>query len=1047
MPADVGGEKGGSNLAYMEQLICNLTRGTRPGAALVARSAGLTRELATEVMTAITGWDPRLEGEPGQAVLQSIPLKGVLPGIPGRLYLVSRARLGDDRHVLVHGLILSEGDYGAYGLNPYRIQAEGLLPASWAPGMILERIERRPSSFAALVSPLPNEEDAQLLDEALRQYFSTGRLIIALADPDEAAERFFALFLESIPTHLRRELRFASYAPAGQSEVAVGAACMPEGSFQAWRGTLRAAGRRSLPPDMEDYVATVRRHVAAGDLMSLTAAGGDFLHASGRREPPQKPAAAPSADAAHAPQPPPAVPAQERSVPRPRRGGCPEEFVVPQRARAVANSARARGERGQASRGFWLVLVVVVAAGGGAALLTSRQEPVSWTPWARTGDQAASPGGTPAPVRPALAGTSAEMGGVIDVGALYESELEVFRRQTAAPATEGQRLQAGVRARDALLERGADALRRQAQEHLAEAGRDVDPAATPQDEAQRARALAAKGRDVARELRRLTLATHAFNSGEPWDDLSSLDATRVRARWDSVRRRSPRLLADCERRLEICGLTARMDTVGRQTAARARLASLLGQARRDKGWLPGLRQATAELEAVSLPPALSAWRGVAARLAALKSAEDETDFGAQACLPGWEDGAGISAAVPAAVESLRVALAAPDRGAELGLARAVMDLHDNLGRARDLAAGEASNDELVRLFAALDASVALTFDPAVYADHVERARMAALAALLASARAPGVLPLALFPRADRQAALDFLELERQGAAGVAWNRLADTTPVPFLARWARARARSPDPAPPRFRPRFESDFQRLTAAAAALAAEAQRGRDWTTDVIELRVRVDSFLAHYPDRPSLTGAQIERKARARALAQALDAPLRVPLSGVTVTLEASQLRMPAEIVVELIVAGGDDSFRSPAVLLTRDATGNWSGTCALAGEIALRPAHPLEARINRVADGRTLAVARYGRQGALDAPPGGLLRARPAAEPEGEALVGSVAFEIPGWFWRRLAVPDLRQPLAARQSADSRAASGRSRMEDGTLTRQSAAASSSWSPKP
>jgi len=250
-------------MACMEQMVCSLARGAGAGTAILARSAGLTRELATEAMTAITTWSPPGEGTQDGSVLLSLPLKGSLPGTPGRIYLAARVRRGADARLLVHALLLGQDDYAAFGYNPYRLQAEALFLEAWAPGLILERIERRPNSFAALVSPLPDTRDAGLLDEALRAYFATGRLVMPLAAPEPEAERYFALFIECLPAYMRRELTFASFAPGGMAAQSAGAACMPDGSFQAWCGSLLSAVRRPLPSELEDYVATVRRHVGA----------------------------------------------------------------------------------------------------------------------------------------------------------------------------------------------------------------------------------------------------------------------------------------------------------------------------------------------------------------------------------------------------------------------------------------------------------------------------------------------------------------------------------------------------------------------------------------------------------------------------------------------------------------------------------------------------------------------------------------------------------------------------------------------------------------
>jgi hypothetical protein len=77
------------------------------------------------------------------------------------------------------------------------------------------------------------------------------------------------------------------------------------------------------------------------------------------------------------------------------------------------------------------------------------------------------------------------------------------------------------------------------------------------------------------------------------------------------------------------------------------------------------------------------------------------------------------------------------------------------------------------------------------------------------------------------------------------------------------------------------------------------------------------------------------------------------------------------------------------------------------ELALRPGQPLTAVVRRVADARVLITVRYGADPAAMAP-GALGRPMPGG---GDSAPGTVAFTTPGWFWRRLRLPDLRQPLA------------------------------------
>ncbi len=999
-------------MAFLEQLMCALPGPGGQAAAILARSAGMTREVASEIVTLCARWSPPF-GEGGARALVSVPLRGSLPGTPGRLYLCSRACPDGPGRTLVHSFAIAAEDYAAFGYSPYRLEREGIFLERWAPGLILERLECRPASLAALVRPLPDARDADLIDEALRLYFSSRRMVLPLARVEEAGDRFLTLFVESLPLYVRQQLTFASFASGGQDAFATGAVFMADGSFQAWRHSLMAAVRKPLPPEIESYMAAVRRHLTAGDLMGLDAVSRslDTAQTASRRDP-----AGPShRDIVAATIPAAGTPVPDAFMWRRSR-------IAPPTAEGAGAAASGRGAGGTSGGRIWLGLLaaaaIVVAVmlvmarrpdgrPGGAAEREPAQAAVG-VARAKSGGPVDAGGSDPVVTERAPARTDPApggLGGVIDVGALYASELEVYGRETGGDPAEATRRAAADRAVGALRERGAADLRRQALEYCAQGGRDLQWPQRPDREAEGARRRAAEGVALLRELRRCVLAGYGLERGAPWRDLGALSGAGIEARWDSLGRDDRRGVAAAAERLELDGLEGRVGETTRALVARARLASLLAQPRRDAGWLDALDAAAAELPGA--PPAgLAAWRATALDLARLKRAEDLARFGSLALVPDYGQGAWAPAAVRDAVDALAATVAAGGADRSPPLAHATLAIHAGLSRARELAAAEGSSGELERLLAELAGNPAVTFDPEAYGDHLDRTRMQVLALLLGLGRAPDAVPLGLFPREDRRTALEFLGLDRSGAAAEAWRDFGARAGVPFLARWAVARASQPATERLREPDRFDADFQRLTLAAADLAARAQRGQDWSTLLVALRAAAAEFAARHPVQPSTPDGRREQIGRVAALAAALEQPLPLPLERVELRLGAEQLAGPSEVAIELLAGGGESLCRTPVLQMTPDPAGGWRGGRDLGQEVSLRPGQPLRAVVTRVADGRVLFTARYEGEAAA---PGGLLRS--AAGGEGERS-GDIVFGAPDWFWRRLRVPDLRQPLTA-----------------------------------
>lgn len=1053
-------------MAKIEQLVFRLARDV-PQPAILGRTSGLTRELANEALQIGAEWMPLPQDESQRPSLLARPLRNMLPGSPGRLFIAMRAVPEPAAAALCHGLFLTEADFTGARFNPYRLEKEGLFLDRWSPGQALEARERIADAAAPLVLPLPGPQDAEMVDEALRLYFSTARLVLPLARPEAASDRFLALFMECLPPQVKRQLSFVSFAASGQSEFGVGAVFMADGGFRAWQNSLLTMVRQPLPPHYEQYVGEARRCLAAGDLPGLAQAA-RFLDtgpvpAAPRPAPPPRVAATITREAAPVPD----MPIWQR-VPLKSTAGSGQAARDAGRpgARGAAGAARSGAASGETRRrggarlalgagalviGVVLLLVLLPRrpegpAGPDAAGVATAQQPGSLARMGRSpqdGDGAvdARTPATAAGSEPAAGGPAAGgLGGVVEIGTLYASELAVIKDEggpagkgragsatdgagtagnasgtgaangasgDAAPAAPGNPLEASHRALAALRERGGDSLLRQCREYVAAAGNGITEPTRPDREAQRAQEMAPKGAALAREARRLALASYALTAGRPWEDLGHLDDRRLAARWDSLGRAAPREAAAVAEELGMTGLIDRLDAVRAEAAARARLAALLAQPRRDAAWLTELERAAAAWDGRTEPAAEVAWRDLALALTRLKRAEDQAGFGGLAYARDYGRGAWLPPAVREAATALRADLARCGERAAPPLAAGTLAFHDGLARAQALAADRADADALAGAIASLAGNPAVAFDPDQYAAHIERARLEALTSLLAQGRPVDAAPAILFPSDDRRGTVAFLSLAQSDPSDEAWRSYAASAASPFLKRWAvlkadaavGERARTPDT--------FEADFQRLAGLAADLAARAQRGQDWSTAYASLQRELAAFQERHHAASTTPAERRDKLARVEALAAAAAKPLPVPLEAVTVQLAPEQLRSPAEVVVELTAEGGDALATSPAILLQAEGGGAWTGSEPLGVELALRPGQPLTAVVRRVADARVLITVRYGADPAAMAP-GALSRAMPGG---GDSAPGTVAFTTPGWFWRRLRLPDLRQPLA------------------------------------
>jgi len=522
-------------------------------------------------------------------------------------------------------------------------------------------------------------------------------------------------------------------------------------------------------------------------------------------------------------------------------------------------------------------------------------------------------------------------------------------------------------------------------------------------------------------MRRLLLACFSIESGVWWRDLGDLEGKKLVARWDSLNRVQPRAMASAAEALGLRGELADVSYTHRQVASQARLLDLFAQERRDEKWVRATERAAQALAKRDLSPAAAAFRASAFDLVRLKRAEDAAGFGSLAFAPGYAEADPVPVAIQEILPAMRASLREHGERTVPSLLKATLDYYTALAGAGEVLAG-GSPEEMSRLILGLAENRAVAFDPAHYADHVERIRFEALLSLLSRQVDFQALPSHFFPGEKRAEAQDFLAVLLGQSAEDEWREAGRQVSYPFYNRWALARAETMAAATALVNEEFDRAFGSLARTVAELRARARSGQDWTEPLGRLLAGLPTVRAGFRDRLAGDPDRSTNLARLDAVAAALERPLPVVLSSVTVRLAPEALDEPSPVMVELTTAGGRTLGRTEPFLVgpAAPAGTGWVGSQDLAQILHVAPGKSLVARVFRAGEGVPLLTISYpapdgvplpgaltrlhqGRspgQGDGSAPP------EPTAAPDGRA--GSLVFKTTDRHWRQLAVPGLAE---------------------------------------
>jgi hypothetical protein len=982
-------------MPFVEQLLYGQESSTSRKRVVLTQSPGMNPAVAGEIRQLCEGWGDLPVGGLARPVLLSVPLKKSLESQRGRLYAVVHLSPGHD--TLFHAVVVSDADYGALGHNPYALARSMIFTTGWREGILLDRIEFAASADANLVDPPPGRADMALVCESLRHILLQKHLHLPLAQPEEGSDRTLALIIASLPTPLRRELRFASLAGSERGGFQLAALSTPNCHFAGWQRLLLTQVAAIVPDEVEQYVGAIGSFLAAGDLPGVcrlareqvTMPGGGAAkpreRSFGVRQPrqteksdaPRARAAVPTAPRTVTPLVPVSGTIQRRETPpvrqRPARSGSARTGVV-RRSHARSGVKGGAGPR----------LLALTAAG---MLLTAlfwwrlpdvmrlTEEHLGWQ---RSGEEHEEK-------------HTGTLLSVIDVGEVYE---RLVRRGAKAGAL-GEGEQRDRRA--SLLEMQTDAagpLLDQVQVFVDLAGEGMQQVTRPDREAQRLHALAEQGERLDQEMRRLELAWYSLSSGTDWRDLSRLVDAEVAARRDSLVRADKSALVASARTLGTADSRKSLQTARRRVDGMARLIDLMWQEDWSSGWEKQLETA-AEMVSPRASAATRAYRNSAFAYVRLKRAERSPAAVDLPFAPEFADGAWPAREVRDVLPELRNQMARFGRGDAPPILKATLDLYARLEQCATLARDAAADDALDRLAQ----NAAVRFDPATYENYLERIRFEAVRGLLEADRDSTGIPLHLYSGDDSLAAYRFYEVLLDTTGPLGWRDEQERQSRPFLARWARHQEEVTLRAELDRQEGFDEDWDVCVGLAETVRRRAAAGGDWTAVWLDLHEKTTILLDEHAAHLGGDRRRATRLQQAGALLRVLDEarPLTVRAATVRLPLGAPPLGDRCLVVLQTAdgtVLRGDPIDLGPAAPQESGRVGtvslDWQLVMDSAADVTVTVRDPDTDTVLFSVDYPSLSER---------AGPGAMARPR-----GGEA--GTVTFQLdPGW-WSGLQVPVL-----------------------------------------
>ncbi len=967
-------------MAFVETLIFGTPVGS-PGSApeILGRSNGINQDLAEEIVRLCTGWGQPPSGENPRPVFMSFPLKSRSSRASSGANVVIKVEAGT--HLSFQAVVIAGSDYAAFGYNPFALAEAGAFPA-WDPMAITGRRTLNPNSGPLLVNPPPSSEDVGLIDEALHQILASHKLYLPIEQASDDSDRCLALLLEVIPEALKKQLRFASFAPSPANNYHLAATTTEGCEFSGWKRLMMTLVGGALSENLEKYVKKVRDCLAFGDVGVLWAENRQLTLGAKPKDPGNT--AIPRSRTASVNQ---VIPAAATTVAssgpksHPQVGlSSPRSTIREKSPREVPQLAHLRGGRRQLSGAVVALLVLVLTVGGGWTYLEFFhgggilwQNLISWHWFA--GDQTET--------------RVASLLEVPNVGAVYNKQVTRIHLGGMILGLNSETDQR--RGLVQLKSEAAVPLLQQVDLFLELAAGGIRQGKRPDRESERLRSLTVQGQGLAVELDRLELAWHSLSLAVNWRDLGSLSDSAVFARRDSLQKVSAASLRVAAGDMKFGHRRKRLLYSLEQTKGMRQLLSLFQANQWSDQWGKQLYGA-AEAVSPSASPMTRAYRNSAFSLVRLKNAEHLPAFEAGAFADQVKKGIWLCPEVADILPGLRKQVgkfghndAPPLLAGTLALYKILEDPEPTVG---DLAVGNIAMEQM-------HDNAAVRFDPAAYENYLQRLRYQALQECVRMGKSCSALG-----DEDALANLEsFAQIKSQGLNGDEWAAWSDQQNDPFLKRWAHYETGRVQQILQAKMYEFDGIWQVVWTQVEQLRVLASQGEDWSAKWVSLDKELNAGLAAGKALAG-QGAFVSRRIEdLQNLRGSLDKSRPLDLGAVTVRLDQDRLKNPVEVFFEFRILPQGRIQRSQPFTIgpAAPAGSGWVGTVVLDRKSNLACWAGFQGSVRMVNGGRKLLTVDYPSLGD-GVGPGALIRPRSVPG-------GSLSIKTGDSWWRDLQLPD------------------------------------------
>ncbi|MDX2473302.1 MAG: hypothetical protein QNL91_06290 [Candidatus Krumholzibacteria bacterium] len=1016
----------GVEMQYIEQLLYghnHLEDDT--GRQELGHSAGMGAEVSAEIVELCEAWGQPPELGLELPVLISHPLKTTMPSMRGRLFAIICVRATTTP--LFHAVVVTDATFSGFGRNPFALARVVEFADKWNGNQSMDRVEFDPEIKVDLMGPAANAEDVGLVDEAVVQFIMTGKLELPLEQVVRQSDRALALVIACLPDKARKNLNFASFTTLQANNYDLAGVETEGASFAGWQRLMMARLDTGVTEQQQAYKDRIAEYLKRADLAGIARLSErhnfsaptvvtpvvSTRQGTEGRAPVAPPANAfrpsstinpagrsPLGPAARGPGIRPMV-ATATTAGITARGGAydahgldpaaekpqPSRSQRPTRNRSRSGPGFTRGKRGAGGRfirTISFVLLLFVAGWVGTMWLEGRTltESLEW---------AGLPGMDGGSDNVEHAGTLLE---VVDVGRVYEQA----RRQTGgkgfglnASGDKGRekalgRLQSG--ATDPLLDQVALFVK------LSDGG--IQQSGRQDREVKRLRSLAQQGAVLQKEMIRLELAWYSLTTSVNWADLGTMSDAAITARRDSLAKVETGAIEDVRLGMGTEEIWPELIRAQRNMDGMAEVVALFQASGWSRAWEKKMVGA-AEKISPSVGQTTRAYRNSAFVLIRLKRAErgdnKNLPFASRYQAEQWP-----TAQVKAVLSTLRKEAGRfSDKNAPelLGATLALYTTLEAPEKAIERISGSAG------AWKKLQANAAVTFDPDLYGNFLERLRFEAAGRQIAASSDPGDIPAHLYQGQTRWSVAAFADSLPVLTQADQWQAMSTSADDAFLGRWADHLAGNMLARLAHVQSEFDEVWADCRAQSVAIQSQAKAGYDWSGSWNKLYTAAASAKEQYAATLGEDPVQLARFEYLDELAASLAAKRPLKIGRVTVRLDQVVLSEATEVQLELRTPERGGVWTSEPFLVGPSApegTG-WVGTMLVDWTVPVSPRHQMTGRVVTVADQSALLEVTYPSL-ADGAGPAELVRPRTGEQ-------GSLGFRVElEEYWSGLEIPAL-----------------------------------------